>query len=133
LTIAGLGIDAAKDFSDPSVSPAMASWNLGIRSLVAAGTGAAIQNAPKLFGVTASRANLYVGAAILGYSAGTVLYENSETVRYVGDSTVTYVGEKVLGEQGFANWSSHESWVDYINRPGGVSGYVFSKIFGNNR
>src|SRR5882724_10438148 len=51
----------------------------------------------------------------------------------IGDSTVTYVGEKVLGEQGFANWSSHESWVDYINRPGGVSGYVFSKIFGNNR
>src|SRR6185295_19617366 len=97
-------------------------WNVGARAAIGAGSKAAIDYGASLIGTTAAKANLYVGAFAVGYAGGKVLYENSAKVRYVADTTVTYVGEKILGEQGFTDWSSHESWVDYINRPGGVTG-----------
>ena len=125
LPLVSIGLDAYKDYRDTGGDTAMVAFNVGVNSAGAAGAAAVGGEVLTVAGVSTS-GSLALGAFAVGYEGGTLLYNHVAPVRNAADASVTWVGEQVAGKQGFQTWSSQESWIDYLNRPGGVSGYVFN-------
>ena len=106
VSLAEFGLGTYSDFTDPNLTAAQKAGNLGDRS-----AGLLCQT------------NQFCGAAKLGWDVGDFAY----TTNFLGTKTAAdWAADKAVSLPVFQ--PTGESWVDYINRPGGVTGYLAKKI-----